>query len=241
MAPKAMAPTAKDLQACLEAARSVVLVAHSAAGLCAASRCCRAAERLLRSCEATARMASTLLAGEKDKTRAAARAAAGSPEAPPGAAGGTAAAAAAVPGAAQASSSRRRARRSRKKASNANMDTSDDLSSAPLVGGASPPARDEPAAPAPAAAGRQLKKQISRERSPRRDSPSTSPPHGAEGRVSGVHPVGSRLKLQNLVSRPELCGNLVQVLSYDSATGRYGVKVDSTGENIRVRADSLAS
>ena len=156
--------------------------------------------------------------------------------------GEAAAAAAADPGAAPSSASRRRARRSKKKkAVDANMDNSDDVSSAPLVSDASPPTRDAPAAGAPVLAARRvLKAQVSRERSPRRDSLPLSSTQDCEERDSGAFAVGSRRQLQNLVSRPDLCGSFVQVLSFDAASGRYGVKIDLTGETIKVRAECLA-
>ena len=50
---------------------------------------------------------------------------------------------------------------------------------------------------------------------------------------------GGTAVLGGLVSRPELAGSSVTLISFDSATLRWAVSLDTSVENIRVKADNL--
>ena len=49
--------------------------------------------------------------------------------------------------------------------------------------------------------------------------------------------IGPRLEMGN--SRPELTGSSVTLRSFDSASSRWAVTLDTTGESIRVKAPNL--
>ena len=51
--------------------------------------------------------------------------------------------------------------------------------------------------------------------------------------------VGQAALLDGLVSRPELAGCLVTLRSFDAASSRWAVTLDTTGESIRVKANNL--
>ena len=231
-------PTAREHSSCLEASRAAALAAHSAAGLAAAAGLCEAA-RLLRSCEALARAATAAL--QSTTTSAS-----------PGPLGATA-----VAGQATHAPAARRRKRNKKKKGGVN-------SEGLVVGaGGAPVAAPEPAPVAspfsplaqafvPSAATASvgaLEMKPSRAPSPRLcaspmppssfSSPrsfatSLAVPAGDDGLLAGGIAV-----LGGLVSRPELAGSSVTLLSFDSATGRWAISL-GTSETIRVKADFLS-
>ncbi len=104
-----------------------------------------------------------------------------------------------------------------------------------------PPAATEPVLPQDAVAGappsgRALRPQISRERSPRRESsPTSSSAASGPRHAPGGFRVGQTVVFCGLTSRPELVGVLATVVSIDKDAERVAVKVDSTGECVRVK------
>ena len=50
---------------------------------------------------------------------------------------------------------------------------------------------------------------------------------------------GQAAVLDGLVSRPELSGNHVTLPSFDRASSRWAVTLDTTGESVRVKAQNL--
>ena len=76
----------------------------------------------------------------------------------------------------------------------------------------------------------------SRERSPHRASGSTDATTAA---ASTSHPVGTRVVICALQSRPQLRGAQGTVLDFDLATGRYRVELVEGKEKMRVKADNL--
>ena len=241
MLPPFLMPTAREHSSCLEASRAAALAAHSAAGLAAAAGL-REAARLLRSCEALARAATAAL--QSTTTSAS-----------PGPLGATAVAGQATH--APAAPAARRRKRNKKKKGGVN-------SEGLVVGaGGAPVAAPEPAPVAspfsplaqafvPSAATASvgaLEMKPSRAPSPRLcaspmpPSSFSSPrsfatllaaPAGDGGLLAGGIAV-----LGGLVSRPELAGSSVTLLSFDSATGRWAISL-GTGETIRVKADFLS-
>ena len=71
---------------------------------------------------------------------------------------------------------------------------------------------------------------------PVRDTPSAAASLDADAGRGGFED-GQDASLDGLVSRPELTGSLVTVLSFDAASARWAVKIARTGETIRVKAD----
>ena len=100
------------------------------------------------------------------------------------------------------------------------------------------------AAPGPYLAGGQrvLAKQTSRERSPRRStSPSaqaSSPGKQVFNSAPAQFSVGQAVVIQDLVGKYELNGKVGAVVSYDSASGRYAVKLAGY-DSVRVRSSNL--
>ena len=109
----------------------------------------------------------------------------------------------------------------------------------------SPSAPDLPGAPAQ----RKLEKKVSRERSPRlgpssathSSLPSSSPTAStcALGPDAGSFSVGQAALLVDLVSRPELSGSSVTLLSFDASSLRWAASLSASGETIRVKASNL--
>ena len=226
-------PTAREHSSCLEASRATALAAHSAASLAAAAGL-REAARLLRSCEALARAATAALQSSI----------------PP-----------AVPAASAASAAGQSKKKKNKKMKGADSShgaMDEDIAVEVVPAAAVPSAvafQLSPLAPAFApgamgASGRVLEKKPSRERSPRRDaspgplsSTPTSPRSAAtlavrNASVDGFS-VGMAAVLSSLVSRPELTGSSVTLRSFDRASSRWAVTLDTTGESIRVKEHNL--
>ena len=90
---------------------------------------------------------------------------------------------------------------------------------------------------------RVLAAKTSRERSPRRNSspPSSSLACPTTAVPADLHEfaVGQAMVLSGLVARPELSGKCVTVRSFDGASGRYAVSIDSSGETVRVLPKNL--
>ena len=93
---------------------------------------------------------------------------------------------------------------------------------------------------------RVLKAHSSRERSPRREAggaaSSSSPPSTtfpAAPAAVGKFQVNQEVKFIGLVSRPDLVGVLASVLSFEVASGRYAVMVDSTKKNVLVKEANI--
>ena len=208
----------------LEAARATAFAAHCAAGL-AASAGLRPAERLLRTAEALSRSAIAALTCP-------------SPQPPTSAP--------AVPSA----RARRRRNKKLKQKGESNVSTLPmDVQQLPTVADS---VSQVAAAAVPSSlskdAGhrmaRTLKPRTSRERSPRRcstptaSSASTSVGMATGSASDGPFVVGQTVVLGGLESRPELSGS-VCILSYDSVAGRYAVRVDATGESIKVKGVNL--
>ena len=246
-------PTVREHSSCLEASRASALAAHSAASLAAAAGL-REAARLLRSCEALARTATAALqssspgtSGAGEKTTV------------------TAAPTASVSG--QRKKKKGKKKSGADSMHNA-MDTGLAVDVVPTAALPAPAAFQlSPDAPAFAPAGigckpgRVLEKKASRERSPRgRASPApTSSPSTSTSSAAALvacaavasttasasrasedgFSVGQAAVLVGLVSRPELTGSSVTLRSFDSASSRWAVTLDTTGESIRVKAPNL--
>jgi hypothetical protein len=245
--------TVREHSSCLEASRASALAAHSAASLAAAAGL-REAARLLRSCEALARAATAALqssspgtSGAGEKTTV------------------TAAPTASVSG--QRKKKKGKKKSGADSMHNA-MDTGlavDVVPTAALPAAAafqlSPDARAFAPAGTLSKPGRVLEKKASRERSPRgRASPApTSSPSTSTSSAAALvacaavasttasasrasedgFSVGQAAVLVGLVSRPELTGSSVTLRSFDSASSRWAVTLDTTGESIRVKAPNL--
>ena len=202
----------------VEACRASVLALHAAAGLAGGPDADRQLLRVLRSAEALARTA-VALALALPKTAA-----------PPG-----------DDAAPCAGGSRRRKRRSKK-----NKVTENDVmvGSAKQTGEVSPQPAPQPLNPEATvfvpSAGRVLKAQSSRERSPHRAIPSASISNAPE-----VHTAGSGFAVDDIViitglqSRPELVNSRCRILGFDADGGRYRVSVEGTGENVRIKPEKL--
>ena len=99
----------------------------------------------------------------------------------------------------------------------------------------------------PGLARRFLAASTSRERSPRGDSvrasasPLTSSSQVPASASAGTarFAEGQAVLLADLVSRPELVGKGGVVQFFDSATSRYAVCIDASGEMVRVREGNL--
>jgi hypothetical protein len=237
-------PMAFDGSHSLEAARAAALAAHSAAGL-ASSAGLREAARLLRSSEALARAAVAAIqanAPKRDGPAAAQR-----DVASPSPGGGAAPAGhVATPRAAGTSpASRPRRRRRKKKVTDKNevMECgSEVVPTAPCV--AAPALSADATVFVPAARPtRVLAAHSSRERTPPRSSSRPSLTTACSSLApcadSPELSVGCLVILTALVSRAELVGMAATVLSFDEATCRYAIKMDATGETVRVLAKNL--
>ena len=201
----------------VEACRASVLALHAAAGLASGPDADRQLLRVLRSAEALARTAVTL-ALAPPKTAA-----------PPG-----------DDAAPCAGGSRRRKRRSKKK-------VTEDVAmgdSAKQTGEVLPQPAPQPLSPEATvflpSAGRVLKAQSSRERSPHRAIPSASTPNAPEvhAAVSGFA-VDDIVIITGLQSRPELVNSRCRILGFDVDGGRYRVSVEGIGESVSIKPEKL--
>jgi hypothetical protein len=239
-------PSTSAVSVCLEASRAAALAAHSAAGLSAAAGF-RDAARLLRSSEALARAATSVLSSLALKTTPT-RSGAGLPAgqvaaAPPDASTAGAAAAAGL--------GKKKKKKKKERVNSENKGLVGSLA-ADVTAGALAPTQTfqmSPHAPAfapgaAAAPARVLEKKSSRERSPRRGpsqmqlSPSSASPSTAISLATNAgedgFSVGQAALLTGLVSRPELAGCHVTLRSFDVASSRWAVAIDTSGESIRV-------
>ena len=240
-----------ELSALLEACRAAALAAHSAAGLATAFRE-RQVARMLRSAEALARAAAAAVSRPPGKVTPAQ---AGVPAR--GASGPRSSGAPGPehPAASDATSARPRRRR-RKKNSKVNktehlmVDVGGD--SVVAMGVVDAPASSPAGAHAATRPPRVLEKKSSRERSPRRAVRALADPQrdqivvGDSGAAATAAPVASpsfatkqAVVIGELTSRPELSGCRAEVVSYDVPSGRYAVRLESTGEAIRVKGCNL--
>ena len=242
-------PTTREHSSCLEASRATALAAHSAAGLAAAAGL-REAARLLRSCEALARAATAALLSVPSSASLVHQVA--------GATVGQATVVSADAPAAQ-EAGRRKKKKKKKKIGNVSEDMVVDGNLVAVGGSAAVQApavaafQMSPHVPAfvpgaAAASARVLEKKPSRERSPRREAspappssslaspPSSSVPAGAG---KGGFSEGQAALLYGLVSRAELDGCRVTLRSFDAASSRWAVALDTSGESIRVKAYNL--
>ena len=64
------------------------------------------------------------------------------------------------------------------------------------------------------------------------DAPAAIEPAGAENLLSLI---GSAVAIQGVMSQPTLNGQSAMVAGYDESKGRYEVKVDASGETIRLK------
>ena len=241
-------PTTREHSSCLEASRATALAAHSAAGLAAAAGL-REAARLLRSCEALARAATAALLSVPSSASLVHQVA--------GATVGQATVVSADAPAAQGAG--RRKKKKKKKNGNVSEDMVVDGNLVAVGGSAAVQApavaafQMSPHVPAfvpgaAAASARVLEKKPSRERSPRREAspappssslaspPSLSVPADAG---KGGFSEGQAALLYGLVSRTELDGCRVTLRSFDAASSRWAVALDTSGESIRVKAYNL--
>jgi hypothetical protein len=229
----------------LEAARAAALAAHSAAGL-ASSAGLREAARLLRSSEALARAAVAAIQAKAPQRDGSPGPQGRGASPPPG--GGAAPAGQGVSQRATGTSpaSRPRRRRRKKKVADEiqNMDASSEVLSAATLGVAAPvlPA-DAPVFGPAARPPRVLKAHSARERTPPRASsrPSLTPACSSPADPAGSRDIsaGCRVILAGLASRIELVGMAGIVLSFDEVTARYAIKVEATGESVKVLAKNL--
>ena len=237
-------PMTFDGKHSLEAARAAALAAHSAAGLASAAGL-RTAARLLRSSEALARAAIAALqdpASQRDDI----------PHAHGGATGRGGAASAGqgaplrTPGASPASRPRRRRHKKKDAEKDQNMDACAEVLPLVTLDDAVPKLSADASVFVPGAKPqRVLVARGSRERTPPPRSQSTPAPSSssvgssAAPLVDSSIVVGSVVIFCSLVSRAELVGMAGTVLSFDAASSRYAVKVDSTGECVRVLLKNL--
>ena len=225
-------PSAATQRLRVEACRASVLALHAAAGLASGPDADRQLLRILRSAEALARSA-VVLASSPPKSAApvparsspGGDAALGVDDAVPCAAGG----------------SRRRRRKSKKKK------VVEDVA---MVESTRQPVEvlRQPA-PKPLDLGtevfvppfgRVLKAQSSRERSPRRTTPSPSSSNAAVIHVAdSSHAPDDIVVIAGLQSRPELANSRCRILGFDADGGRYRVSLEGTGEAIRVKPEVL--
>lgn len=68
------------------------------------------------------------------------------------------------------------------------------------------------------------------------DAPAAIEPAGAENLLSLI---GSAVAIQGVVSQPTLNGQSAMVTGYDESKGRYEVKVDASGETIRLKPENV--
>jgi hypothetical protein len=219
----------------VEACRASVLALHAAAGLASGPDADRQLLRVLRSAEALARTA-VVLASSLPKTAAPAPA-----HSSPARPGGDASRAAddAVPCAAGARRRRRKSKKKEKVAENVAMVESVRQPGEVLQQPAPKPLDPGASAFVPSA-GRVLKAQTSRERSPRRATPSPSPSNAAEAHiVASSHAPDDIVVISSLQSRPELANSRCRILGFDTDGGRYRVSLEGTGETIRVKPEAL--
>ena len=225
-------PSAATQRLRVEACRASVLALHAAAGLASGPDADRQLLRVLRSAEALARSA-VVLASSPPKSTApvparsspGGDAALGVDDAVPCAAGG----------------SRRRRRKSKKK--KVVEDVAMVESTRQPVEVLRQPA-PKPLDPGTEAfvppVGRVLKAQSSRERSPRRTTPSPSSSNAAVVHVAGSsHAPNDIVVIAGLQSRPELANSRCRILGFDADGGRYRVSLEGTGEAIRVKPEVL--
>jgi len=220
---------------CTEAARAAALASHSAASLSAAAGF-REAARLLRSSEALARAATAaLLALPRSDT--------GAP----------------TPGGDAPAGKKKKRRSKKKKDKDVAMDgkasgpevvpLANDVDVAGVATaslGLSPSAVEF--VPASGGAARVLAARPSRERSPLglraappAESPSASHQHGSAPVPAGTgkFSVGQAVVLVDLVSRADLVGKCGVVKSFDSASKRFAVCLDASGEHVKVLEGNL--
>ena len=229
----------------LEAARAAALAAHSAAGLASAAGL-RTAARLLRSSEALARSAIAALqeaASQRDGSSLAQGG--GAPRR-----GGAASAGHVAPlrtlGASPASRPRRRRHKKKDVVKDQNMDACDEVLPLVPLGDAAPKLSADASVFVPSVKPqRVLVARGSRERTPPPRQPSTSA-HSSTSVDLPAAPgadsclaVGTAVAFSSLISRAELEGLTGTVISFDAGSSRYAVKVDSTGECVRVLLKNL--
>ena len=215
----------------VEACRASVLALHAAAGLASGPDADRQLLRVLRSAEALARTA-VAIASSLPKSAAPA-----TTRLSPGPGGD---ASRAVDGAVLRAGARRR-RRSKKNKATENVEMVDSARQPGEVPLQPVPQPLDPGATAfQPSAGRVLKAQVSRERSPYRTISSASASNASE-----VHMVDHRYAVDDIViitdvqSRPELVNLRCRVLGYDDDGGRYRVSIEDTGEMVRLKPDKL--
>ncbi len=228
-------PVTLDDAVLREAARAAGLAAHSAAGLCAARRSVVAA-RLLRTAEALARSAVAALAGAaRPASLAAPRDGTASATPPP-----------------TSASRRRRRRRLRSSALSGagNVKAGDvDMGMTKVLGGSGAAAASHAAvvpvaaaAPLAGGAAASLRPPDASARRAPCPAPSSTPTAFTSAGAGSpeVFDVGSQVVLSGLASRPELEGEVVSVLLFESARDRYAVSL-GTGEKILVRRECVLS
>ena len=241
-------PTTREHSSCLEASRATALAAHSAAGLAAAAGL-REAARLLRSCEALARAATAALQSSST----------GASPARPHATSATGQADVVNVDALAASGRHKKKKKKKKDGANSEamvIDASNSVGGVPTAAFARASVANQlsPHAPvfspgAAVASSRVLEEKPSRQRSPHRDasrtssssslaSPSLATSLAAAAGTDGFSE-GQVALLDGLVSRPELAGSRVTLRTFDAASSRWAVTLDTTGESIRVKANNL--
>ena len=223
-------PSAATQRLRVEACRASVLALHAAAGLASGPDADRQLLRVLRSAEALARSA-VVLASSPPKSTApvparsspGGDAALGVDDAVPCAAGG----------------SRRRRRKSKKKKVVEDVAMVESTRQPVEVLRQPAPKPLDPGAEAfVPPVGRVLKAQSSRERSPRRTTPSPSSSNAAVVHVAGSsHAPNDIVVIAGLQSRPELANSRCRILGFDADGGRYRVSLEGTGEAIRVKPE----
>ena len=242
-----------ELSSILEACRAMTLAAHSAAGIASAARE-RHVARLLRSAEALARAAVAAVPGLSGKV---------SPvqvDGPSRAASGRRGDVSPVPGQSAASAvpkarpRRRRRKKNNKENQTVSMKVDIDDDNVEALGGGGAPASAPAGAPTTASPSQVLAKQSSRERSPRRavlalddpqrnqsvvDDGSAAAPSAAAIVASPSFAPNQDVIIGNLASRPDLSGCRAVVVSYDTKSDRYAIRLESTGDAIRVKGCNL--
>ena len=238
-------PLTFDGKHSLEAARAAALAAHSDAGLASAAGL-RTAARLLRSSKALARAAIAALQDSASQREDIPHAHGGGATGRGGAASAGHGAPLRTPGASPASRPRRRRHKKKDAEKDQNMDACAEVLPLVTLDDAVPKLSADASVFVPGAKPqRVLVARGSRERTPPPRSQSTPAPSSSSMGSSAAPPVdssivvGSVVIFCSLVSRAELVGMAGTVLSFDAASSRYAVKVDSTGECVRVLLKNL--
>ena len=84
-----------------------------------------------------------------------------------------------------------------------------------------------------------LAEQSSRERSPRRTDVASAVSPYTDQVTDPSFAIDQAVVASSLMSHPELVGSRAAVVSFDQQSGRYAIRLDATGESIRIKGCSI--